>query len=197
MNPLGKTVRLNADGSVPQDNPFVGREDALPEIYTYGHRNSQGLFFDSETGNLYLTEHGPQGGDELNNLLPGKNFGWPIATYGLDYSGARISPFTEYPGTEQPMTHWSPSIAPGDVIRYRGEMFPEWEGDFLIGGLAIRQLARVDMEGEDAGGQFAHLTEQDRRIRDVEIAPDGSLWVLTEHPRGNDGLLGELWRVYR
>jgi glucose/arabinose dehydrogenase len=129
---LGKIVRLNPDGSAPADNPFVGRDDALPEIYSYGHRNVQGLVYDSVEGLLIAHEHGPRGGDEINIIEPGHNYGWPVITHGIDYTGAMITPFVEREGMEQPLLHWTPSIAPSGMTRYRGELFPGWQGNLLV-----------------------------------------------------------------
>lgn len=128
---LGKIVRIDRDGNVPSDNPFVGQDGAKPEIWSYGHRNQQGLLVDSASGRVYEHEHGAQGGDEINIIEPGKNYGWPVITHGIDYSGARISPYTEYEGMEQPLLHWTPSIAPAGFTLYQGDAFPEWRGDPL------------------------------------------------------------------
>lgn len=179
---LGKIVRLNDDGSIPQDNPFAGREGALPEVYSLGHRNQQGLVFDAERGMLFETEHGPQGGDELNMIAAGKNYGWPVITYGRDYTGALVSPFTERPGMEQPLVHWTPSIAPSGLAVYRGDKFPAWNGDLLVGALAFKHLRRVDLD--DAGrvvGQEQLLTKFAERIRDVRVSPDGYIYVTTDY----------------
>jgi len=132
---LGKIVRLNEDGTVPRDNPFVGRASVRPEIYTWGHRNEQGLIFDAQSGRLYETEHGPRGGDELNIIAAGRNYGWPVITYGMDYSGAYVSPYTQRPGLEQPVVYWTPSIAPSGLAIYRGDQFPAWRGDLFVGAL--------------------------------------------------------------
>lgn len=179
---LGKIVRLNDDGSIPQDNPFAGREGALPEVYSLGHRNQQGLVFDGERGVLFETEHGPQGGDELNMIAAGKNYGWPVITYGRDYTGALVSPFTERPGMEQPLVYWTPSIAPSGLAVYRGDKFPAWNGDLLVGALAFKHLRRVDLD--DAGrvvGQEQLLTKFAERIRDVRVSPDGYIYVTTDY----------------
>jgi len=182
---LGKIVRLNDDGSVPQDNPFVGRADARPEILSYGHRNEQGLAFDSETGRLYEHEHGPRGGDELNIIEPGRNYGWPIITYGMDYSGAYVSPYTERPGMEQPVVQWTPSIAPSGLAVYRGDKFPAWNGDLFVGALAFKHLRRVDIdEGGHVAGEEQLLTDRNERIRDVRASPDGYIYVTTDEAAG-------------
>lgn len=182
---LGKIVRLNDDGSVPNDNPFVGQATVRPEILSYGHRNQQGLAFDAQTGRLYETEHGPKGGDELNIIEPGSNFGWPIITYGMDYSGAYVSPYTVRPGMEQPVLQWTPSIAPSGLAVYRGDRFPAWQGDLFVGSLAFKHLRHVDLDA--AGhvvGQEELLNDLDARIRDVRAAPDGYLYVTTDDVAG-------------
>lgn len=183
---LGKTIRLNDDGSVPSDNPFVGRSDARDEIYTYGHRSPQGLAVDHSTGALYQNEHGPKGGDELNLLEAGKNYGWPIATYGVDYTGARISPYTEYPGTVQPLVDWTPSLAPSGLTIYNGDAFPHWKGDAFTGALKFKYVVRTDLEdGEVVGEEILFKDEINERIRDVRTGPDGFLYILTDEASGN------------
>ncbi|MFZ5616267.1 MAG: PQQ-dependent sugar dehydrogenase [Pseudomonadota bacterium] len=179
---LGKTVRVNLDGSIPADNPFASREGALPEIWTYGHRNEQGLAIDAATGTVWATEHGPMGGDELNILEGGANYGWPIATYGLDYSGAQITPFTEYEGTRQPVKFWRPSIGPSGLAIYEGELFAGWKGDLLVGALARTALHRIDMENGAVIGEERYLVGE--RVRDVRIGPDGAIYVTTEDHDG-------------
>lgn len=181
-NGLGKIVRINLDGSIPADNPFAGREGTRPEIYSYGHRNEQGLVVDSETGVIYETEHGPMGGDELNIIDAGANYGWPIATYGLDYSGAQISPFTAYEGTKQPEKYWVPSIGPSGLALYKGDLFAGWKGDLFVGALAKTALHRLDMEGGKVVGEERYL--EGERIRDVREGPDGALYVTTEDHDG-------------
>jgi glucose/arabinose dehydrogenase len=181
---LGKIVRINKDGSVPVDNPFVGKSDALPEIYSYGHRNVQGMLYDAVDHILYMHEHGPRGGDELNIIEPGKNYGWPVATFGLDYSGAVISPFTERPGMVSPVHQWTPSIAPSDIAQYRGTLFADWDGDLIVTALAARCAQRLRVrDGKLVEGEvlFAELGE---RLRDVAVAPDGALWLLTDDKKG-------------
>jgi glucose/arabinose dehydrogenase len=182
---LGKIVRLNEDGSVPQDNPFIGQAGVRPEIYTWGHRNEQGLIFDAQSGLLYETEHGPRGGDELNIIVAHKNYGWPVITYGMDYSGAYVSPYTQRPGLEQPVIYWTPSIAPSWLAMYRGEKFPAWKGDLFVGALAFRHLRRVHLdERGNVVNQEELLNDQRRRIRDVRAAPDGYLYVCTDEADG-------------
>ncbi len=183
-NHFGKTVRVNDDGSVPDDNPFVGTDGALPEIWTYGHRNQQGLVVDPESGRVYLHEHGPMGGDELNIIEPGKNYGWPVATYGLDYSGARISPFQEYSGMEMPVEYWVPSIAPGGMTLYDGEAFPAWQGDIFVAALANMTVRRLDLENGEVQGQEILFADVGERFREVRTGPDGYLYLLTDSPDG-------------
>ncbi len=182
---LGKIVRLNDDGSLPSDNPFAGDAKAAPGLLSLGHRNQQGLAFDAVSGRLYETEHGPRGGDELNIIEPGKNYGWPLITYGMDYSGAYVSPYTQKPGLEQPLVQWTPSIAPSGTTVYRGDKFPAWDGDVFVGALAFQHLRRVDLD--DRGnvlGEQQLLTELKERIRDVRTSPDGYLYVTTDTSEG-------------
>jgi aldose sugar dehydrogenase len=180
----GAIVRINRDGSVPADNPFVGRPDALPEIYSYGHRNVQGLVFDADSGRLWAHEHGPRGGDELNLILPGRNYGWPVATFGIDYSGARITPYTSRPGMEDPRVDWTPAIAPSGMTLYTGGQFPEWQGDLLVTALVAREVRRVSLDGERITGQESLFGEIGQRLRDIKTGPDGALYVLTDSSRG-------------
>ncbi|WP_426416137.1 PQQ-dependent sugar dehydrogenase [Aestuariirhabdus sp. LZHN29] len=181
---LGKVVRLNDDGSIPADNPFVGQEGARDEIYSYGHRNPQGLLYDEASGTVYLHEHGPKGGDEINILEPGKNYGWPVITYGRDYSGASITPYTEYDGMEQPLLHWTPSIAPSGMTLYQGQEFPQWQGDLMAGALAGRHVRLVELEQGRVVGQQELFAELGERIRDVRTAPDGTLYLLSDSSNG-------------
>ena len=183
-NHLGTIVRLNDDGSVPDDNPFVGQQDARPEIFSYGHRNVQGLALHPATGTLWAHEHGPQGGDELNILKAGANYGWPAITYGIDYSGAIISDKTEAPGMEQPVVYWVPSIAPSGMAFYEGEAFPEWRGDLFLGALSHLHLRRLELDGQEVVSQEELLTGLSARIRDVRAGPDGLLYVLTDSSDG-------------
>jgi glucose/arabinose dehydrogenase len=183
---LGKIVRLNEDGSVPQDNPFVGRPSVRPEIYTWGHRNEQGLIFDVPSGRLYETEHGPRGGDELNIIVAGRNYGWPVITYGMDYSGAYVSPYTKRPGLEQPVIYWTPSIAPSGLAMYRGDKFPAWRGDLFVGALVLKHLRRVHLdEHGEVVDQEQLLNDLNWRIRDVRAPADGYLYVCTDETDGH------------
>ena len=182
---LGKIVRLNDDGSVPQDNPFRGQLTVRPEIYTLGHRNEQGLVFDEQSGRLYETEHGPRGGDELNIIVARRNYGWPVITYGMDYSGAYVSPYTQRDGLEQPVLYWTPSIAPSGLAIYRGSRFPAWNGDLFLGALAFRHLRRVHLDQHGRVlDQEELLNDYHWRIRDVRSAPDGYLYVCTDEADG-------------
>ena len=180
----GAIVRIWPDGRVPADNPFIGRADARPEIYSYGHRNVQGLVFDAQRGLLWAHEHGPRGGDELNLILPGRNYGWPVATHGVDYSGARISPYASRPGMEDPRVDWTPSIAPSGMTVYRGDQFPDWQGDLFVTALVAREVRRIQLDGERVVGQESLFGEIGERLRDIKTGPDGALYVLTDSPRG-------------
>ena len=182
---LGKIVRIGRDGNALADNPFLGREGALPEIWSYGHRNPQGLIYDADSGRVYEHEHGAQGGDEINVIEPGKNYGWPVITRGIDYSGARISPFTEYEGMEQPIVDWTPSIAPAGMTIYRGDAFPEWQGDIFAGALAAQHVRRVKMENGEPAGEEELFGELGKRIRDVRTGPDGYLYLVTDGEGGS------------
>jgi len=182
---FGKIVRLNQDGSIPKDNPFVGQANVRPEIYSWGHRNQQGLVFDAQRGILWETEHGPRGGDELNVIVAKKNYGWPIITYGMDYSGAYVSPYTQRPGLEQPVIYWTPSIAPSGLALYRGDKFPDWKGDLFVGALAYKHLRHVHLDGEGRVlSQEQLLVDKHWRIRDVRESPDGYLYVSTDEADG-------------
>ncbi|HMA99101.1 MAG TPA: PQQ-dependent sugar dehydrogenase [Wenzhouxiangella sp.] len=181
---LGKIVRVTDRGDIPADNPYLGQPDALPEIFTIGHRNAQGIVVDLATNRIWVHEHGPRGGDELNLLKAGSNYGWPVATHGIDYSGARISPYTSRPGMVDPLLVWTPSIAPAGMTRYHGERFPEWQGDLLITSLAERSLRRVLLDGDRVVGQEVIALDLDRRLRDVEIGPEGAIYLLTDEPDG-------------
>jgi glucose/arabinose dehydrogenase len=180
---LGKVVRINADGSIPSDDPFVGRADARPEIWSYGHRNVQAAAVDAR-GQLWTVEHGARGGDELNNPQPGKNYGWPVITYGVDYSGARIGVGTAKAGMEQPVYYWDPVIAPSGATFYTGSAFPDWRGDLLVGSLSPGLLVRLRLQDGRVTLEERYLAELRERIRDVVQSPDGSLYLLTDSSRG-------------
>ncbi|HEV2148822.1 MAG TPA: PQQ-dependent sugar dehydrogenase [Longimicrobiaceae bacterium] len=176
----GKILRLHDDGRVPADNPFVGCPGALPEIYAYGVRNPQGMALHPATGELWETEHGPRGGDELNRIRPGANYGWPLVTHGIDYSGRKVSERTEQPGVAAPLHAWVPSIGTSGLAIYDGDRFPGWKGDFFVGGLAGRHLARVRLDGARVVEQEKLLGGRGHRIRDVRVGPDGFLYVLVD-----------------
>ncbi|TWJ06695.1 glucose/arabinose dehydrogenase [Altererythrobacter ishigakiensis] len=181
-NHFGKIVRLNDDGSVPADNPFLQQEGALPEIWSYGHRNPQGIILTAD-GRVLENEHGPAGGDEINEIKRGANYGWPTVTYALDYSGGRVSPFEALDGTEQSLVHFTPSIAPSGFAQYSGEAFPDWEGDLFLSALALKHVRHIDMKADGSLGEQQELFgELDLRFRDVRTGPDGFLYLLTEEP---------------
>jgi glucose/arabinose dehydrogenase len=180
---LGKIVRLTLDGAVPPDNPFVNRPGARGEIYSYGHRNVQGIARDPVSGRIYAHEHGPRGGDEVNLLQAGHNYGWPVITYGVDYSGAQISPFTAREGMDQPLVYWVPSIAPAGMIFYTGDLFPAWKGDLLVSALVGQQVRRVDLDANGAlQGQEILLSDRETRFRDIRQGPDGAIYLLEDSP---------------
>jgi aldose sugar dehydrogenase len=181
---LGKVVRLNDDGSVPADNPFVDRNGARPEIWAYGLRNPQGIALHGAAGRVFVTDHGPRGGDEFHALRPGRNYGWPLISYGLDYTGARVTPFTELRGLEQPLHYWETAIAPAALAWYHGEHFPRWRGAFLFAALAGRSVRRVTVDGEQAAQADVLFEELGERIRDVRVSPDSALYILTDSPEG-------------
>jgi glucose/arabinose dehydrogenase len=180
----GKLIRLFPDGSVPEDNPFVGVAGARPEIFSYGHRNAQGLAIHPETGIPWLHEHGARGGDEVNVARPGVNYGWPVITYGIDYSGAPIGEGTHKEGMAQPIHYWVPSIAPSGMAFYQGEAFPGWQGDLFVGALAGDLLVRLELDGERVVAEERLLEGTLGRIRDVEVGPDGYLYLLTDESDG-------------
>jgi len=211
---FGSIVRLNPDGSAPDDNPFMDGgamagdgvnhgsigagngtarrpagervRDGLPEILAYGLRNVQGIAADPERGRLWAIDHGPRGGDELNSITPGANYGWPAASHGVDYSGARITPFRELPGMESPLLVWREAIAPAGLMLYRGEAFPDWQGQLFIAGLVSRAVHRISVA--DDGGTLREeerlFTHLNRRMRSVRAGPDGAIYLLTDHGDG-------------
>ncbi len=184
---LGKVIRIYPDGSVPKDNPFVGRENAEDEIWSYGHRNIEAMAFQPGTGVLWVAEMGPMGGDELNKVEKGANYGWPVVSWGDNYDGTEIPDPPTHPEFKDAVTHWTPVISPSGMTFYEGEMFPTWKNNALIGGLSSHEVVRLVMDGDD-------VKEEDRlplpaRIRDVETAPDGSIYVLTDEDKGS------VWRV--
>lgn len=179
---LGKFLRIQPDGRVPADNPFVGRDGALPEIYSTGHRNPQGVVV--VDGVPYAHEHGARGGDELNRLVPGANFGWPMTTGGVDYTYARITPYRSLPGITPPLAEWTPSIAPAGLAWYNGALFPGWRGSLLVTALAERSVRRVPMTDGRPGPQDVLFKELGERLRDVRVGPDGAVYLLTDNPLG-------------
>jgi len=176
---LGKIVRIAPDGSVPKDNPFVGKEGARPEIWSLGHRNILGAALDDQK-RLWIAEMGPRGGDELNLVGKGKDYGWPTIGYGEEYSGKRIHETTQAPGLEQPVYYWDPVISPGALVIYSGNLFPEWRGNLLIAGLSSQALVRLALENDRVIGEERLLTERKERLREVVQGPDGALYVLTD-----------------
>ncbi len=180
---LGKIIRINADGSMPRDNPFVGRSGARPEIWSYGHRNVQSAALDAG-GRLWTVEHGARGGDELNHPEAGKNYGWPVITYGVDYSGAKIGVGTSRPGMEQPVYYWDPVIAPSGAIIYTGNAFPDWRGNLFVGSLQPGRLVRLEIADNRVVREERYLGELGERIRDVRQGPDGLIYLLTDSGRG-------------
>jgi glucose/arabinose dehydrogenase len=182
---LGKIVRIFPDGSVPEDNPFVDEDGALPEIWSYGHRNQQGAALHPETGRLWTNEHGPRGGDEVNIPEAGKNYGWPVVSYGVNYDLTPVgSGKSAAPGMEEPIHYWRPSIGPSGMAFYTGDAISEWKGNLFVGGLAIPQLARLTLDGDKVTGEESLLTDLGLRIRDVRQGPDGALYLLTDSPDG-------------
>ncbi|MEM7101098.1 MAG: PQQ-dependent sugar dehydrogenase [Pseudomonadota bacterium] len=181
---FGKTLRMNPDGSPANGNPFPQN----PYVWTYGHRNPQGLIISSK-GTVYLHEHGPQGGDEINIIEQGKNYGWPAITYGLDYNGAYVSPLTEYPGMAQPEHVWTPSIAPSGFMIYEGDQFPDWKGDLFIGALVDQEVRHINLDGGALGEESVVFAEITDRVRDIRQSPSGDIFVLT------DGNQGEVFRI--
>ena len=181
----GSIIRINTDGSIPADNPSPDGAKHLPEIWSKGHRNAQGATWDPVLGGLLTVEHGDKGGDEVNHPQAGKNYGWPVISYGVSYSGKKIGRGTEAEGYEQPLFYWDPSIAPSGLASYQGDMFPEWKGDLIVGSLKFALVSRLDRD--DAG----KILDEERmfegefgRIRDINVAPDGSIWLLTDEEDG-------------
>ncbi len=187
-NHFGKTIRLNPDGSVPANNPYVKTNGARPEIYSYGHRNPQGMYYDQKRKVLFSNEHGPKGGDEINIIEPTVNYGWPVITYGVDYSGAIISDLTHKEGMQQPLLQWTPSIAPSSMLVYYGDEFPEFYGHILTTTLKYKELRLVKLSNDKDNikvlGQETYLKDKHGRLRDIEIGSEGELYLVTD-----DGLL--------
>ena len=181
---IGKIVRINPDGSIPSDNPFVGKSGARPEIWSYGHRNIQAAALHPETGQLWTVEHGARGGDELNRPEAGKNYGWPVITYGVDYSGASIGEGATKAGMEQPVYYWDPVIAPSGMVFYTGDAVPQWKGSAFIGSMQPGRLVRLTMENGKVAREERYLGDLGEGIRDVQQGPGGELYLLTDNDDG-------------
>jgi glucose/arabinose dehydrogenase len=175
----GKVIRLHDDGRVPEENPFISRKGAQAGIYSYGQRNPQGMIIHPPTGRVWVNEHGPQGGDEINIVKPGANYGWPKATYGEEYGGGEIAPDTRE-DIEPPIHHWTPSIAPSGMAYYDGDAFPQWRGSLFVGALSHTHLARLEMDGDEVVAEEKLLDDRGWRVRDVRQGPDGHLYVLVD-----------------
>jgi glucose/arabinose dehydrogenase len=183
---LGKIVRINADGSIPKDNPFVGKAGVRPEIWSFGHRNVQAATLHPTTGELWEVEHGTRGGDEVNVAKKGKDYGWPTIAYGIEYRGATITGgIQQQAGMEQPIYYWDPNIAPSGMTFYTGDLFPAWKGNVFVGALAGTALVRLTVDGEKVTGEERLLRDRKQRIRDVNQGPDGALYLLTDGPKGS------------
>ncbi len=186
---MGKILRINSDGSIPKDNPFAGEAKARPEIWSLGHRNVQAAAFDSK-GQFWDIEHGTNGGDELNRIEKGKNYGWPLVAYGEEYSGAPIAgAVTAKEGYEQPVYYWDPVIAPSGAQFYTGDAFPVWKGNLFVGGMKDHKLVRLTLDNDKVTGEEHLLTDRGQRVRDVRQGPDGALYVVTDEDKG------ELWKI--
>ncbi|NJL98955.1 MAG: PQQ-dependent sugar dehydrogenase [Synechococcaceae cyanobacterium SM2_3_2] len=188
----GKVLRVDPTGAIPADNPFASQPEvasqpeAAAAVYSWGHRNIQGLATHPDTGEVWAHEHGPRGGDEINRIAPSLNYGWPLITYGREYSGSQVGQgISAQAGLEQPVVHWTPSVAPSGMTFYTGDAFPDWRGDLFVGALAGQHLARLQMEGERVIGHERLLDQQVGRIRDVRTGPDGFLYLLTDDPNGS------------
>ncbi len=185
---MGKVLRITPEGQPAPDNPFLNQQGVLPEIWTIGHRNVQASAFDSE-GNLWVVDHGPQGGDEVNKLQAGKNYGWPVVTYGEEYSGQSIPSVTTKEGFEDPIYYWDPVIAPSGAQFYTGNAFPEWQGNLFVGSLKDQRLVRLKLEGNRVTGEEHLLTDRKQRVRDVRQDAEGNLFIVTDQQNG------ELWKI--
>jgi glucose/arabinose dehydrogenase len=181
---LGKLIRINPDGSIPDDNPFVGKAGVRPEIYSYGHRSVQAAALHPETGRLWTVEHGARGGDELNHPEAGKNYGWPVITYGIDYSGAKIGEGTAKEGMEQPVYYWDPVIAPSGAVWYTGDRYPGWKGSLLVGSMQPGALVRLTLENDRVTKEERYLGSLGVRVRDVQQGPDGLIYLVTDEDDG-------------
>lgn len=182
---FGKIARLRKDGSVPEDNPFFGQAGVLPEIWSYGHRNIQSAAIHPVTSDLWVVDHGPKGGDEINVAEMGKNYGWPVITYGIEYTGEPVGEgHTARQGMEQPLYYWDPVIAPSGMLFYTGDLFPAWRGSLFVGSLVGKHLARLTLDGRRIVGEERLLTDLDERIRDVVQGPDGAIYLVTDEDAG-------------
>ena len=196
-NDVGKVLRIGDDGSIPTDNPFVGRTDAKPEIFTYGHRNSYGLAFNPETGALWQSEIGPMGGDEVNILVAGHNYGWPLVSMGRNYTGSLVSDQPWFrPGMDNPRIFWVPSISPSSIMFYTGDKFPAWKNNLFVGALNGKQLQRIAFnQPSQAERREPLLTQLDIRVRDVQQGPDGDIYIATEKRSGGTDADGTVLRI--
>jgi glucose/arabinose dehydrogenase len=176
----GSTIRLHDDGSVPEDNPFVGHAAAHPEIFSFGHRNAQGMTIHPTSGEVWQHEHGPRGGDEVNIIRSGANYGWPVVTHGINYIGTRIAEHTESPGMEPAVLVWVPSIAPSGMAFYTDDAFPQWRGNLFVGALVRQHLRRIVLDGNEVVAQEEMLSDLGHRIRDVRVGPDGFIYLLVD-----------------
>ena len=183
-DPAGSVIRLHDDGRVPDDNPFVGTPGARPELYSVGHRNPQGMTRETATGRIYAIEHGPKGGDELNLIEAGVNYGWPVITYGKSYMGFKIGEGTHKEGMARPVHYWVPSISPSGLMIYDADRFPAWQGSFFAGALSAELLVRLEVAGGRVVVEERMLEDLEERIRDVRQGPDGLIYLLTDHPDG-------------
>ena len=182
----GSVLRLHDDGSIPKDNPFVDEDNAHPAIYSYGHRNPQGMAIHPKTNEIWTHEHGPQGGGEINIVKKGVNYGWPVITYGANYGfGTKIGEGTEKAGMQQPIHQWTPSIAPSGMAFYTGDKFKSWQGNLLVGALKYRMLVRIELNGNKIVKQHELLKKQLGRIRDVRVGKDGFIYLLTDSGNGS------------
>jgi aldose sugar dehydrogenase len=184
QNHIGTIVRITTDGRPAPNNPFLNQEGAQPEIWSIGHRNVQSATLHPQTGALWIVEHGARGGDEVNIAAPGKNYGWPVISYGVNYSGSKIGEGTAKPGLEQPIFYWDPSIAPSGATFYTGDKFPSWRGNLLVGALAARLVSRLEVQGDRVTGEERMLRDVGQRIRDVRQGPDGFVYLLTDADEG-------------
>jgi aldose sugar dehydrogenase len=185
----GGLIRIGPDGSIPADNPLVGRAGVAPEFWSVGHRNAQGAALRPSDGSLWTVEHGARGGDEINKVLAGRNYGWPVIAYGRNYNGTKIGVGTEAAGLEQPVYYWDPSIAPSGLAFYEGELFADWRGDLLVGALKFQMLVRLELNGDEVVAEERLFDGQFGRIRDVRVGPEGAIYLLT------DAAPGQLLRV--